>query len=212
MLRPRLLQAEPQPVQVIQPPLGRHLPAQIGRHPRRHLTPAPQPAIARRGFQRHRQRRHTRLVQQRFRPRVVPATVAETGHTGRVPATDQNPDPAPRVTAHPRHHGDRFPRQQQPDHMKMRPTHNIPLRPKRRKNRRRPFMLNHDQPVAHRYPQYLVAPSHRITSSGNQSTGNRMSGLGVCRYTSSRKRPGSNPMTEAFTDGGRATTALFSSR
>ena len=94
MLRPRTLQAEPQPMQIDNPQFGIDRTAQPFAHPRRHLAPAPQTAIRRRAFQQGRQRRPGGRVQHRLPTGVATPPVAKPGKAAAIPTVDQLLDPA----------------------------------------------------------------------------------------------------------------------
>jgi hypothetical protein len=73
--------------------------ADLARDPARHLRPRSQPAVRRRTRHRFRQRRQLLRRQQRPRPLVGAAPVAQTVGAAGVVATDQDLDPTDRVAA-----------------------------------------------------------------------------------------------------------------
>ena len=170
VLRPRTLQAEPQPVQIDNPQLGINRTAQPFAHPRRRLAPAPQTAIRRRTLQQRRQRRPGGRVKHRLPTGVAAPPIAETGKAVRVPALDQLLDPAHPEPRHPRDLRRHQPVQQQPHHLKMRTPNRVPLAPIRRHDLRNRTALHNRQRNTPANPLYLVAGTYRIIKPSNQST------------------------------------------
>lgn len=163
------LQAEAEPMQVVQPPLRRHPAPQVVRHPGGNLPSVPQPSVLRSIFQSRSQRRQARCIQQRVRTVIAPAPVPKAIKAGRIPAVDQFADPPLRETRHTGHLRCRVPFQKSPDHLQMRPPNRIPLTTVGITHFRSRNMTLQYFPLAHQVSPHILWAQPKVNHKTNES-------------------------------------------